>query len=484
MRKVAIALLVSAGLAVSTVLAAAPAIAVYNWLGTGSNPNLTLTLASNGAGWNPFPISYGSVGNVPCSSNASDQWSAWNVTDAIGNLYGTINLNSDCNAVTWGGYTAGTQGYYLSGINFGPNSNGSAYQLTVNQIITPISAFLNAPEAVPATYSDGTSIVLSTNDQQIINNHAEPIILKGLVRPSLEWNPEGQYLSTSDFTNMSNNWKANVIRIDLNESYWLDPNIGPTYQKIINAMVYYAIQNNMAVILDLHWLTQNQSPMADQNSLTFWTQVAQDYKNFGTVIFELYNEPEGFTDSNIWLNGGTVTDPNSGNSYTAVGYQALYNAVRAADANNLVIVNGMNYGYDLSFVTASFQIQPYNGQPLNIIYGSHPYDKSGVDETNPTTLDENLSYVLANYPVIFTEFGDTLSTDYPNGYENAYNNIVGPGGFVEIHPTVNYTAFAWWVGEPDFPALISDWTGTPLNGGTIVQTDMLDHPGTPLTGSN
>lgn len=282
MRKVAIALLVSAGLAVSTVLAAAPAIAVYNWLGTGSNPNLTLTLASNGAGWNPFPISYGSVGNVPCSSNASNQWSAWNVTDANGNFYGTINLNSDCNTVTWGGYTAGTQGYYLSGINlnaYNPNPETSAYELSVNAIITP-GPFPNVPQATPAVYSGTqTPIVLLTSGKNLTNNKGQVVLLKGLVRPSLEWNPQGQYLTSADFTNMKG-WGANVLRIDLNESYWLAS--GPvtqagSYQQIVNAMVYYAVQNNMAVILDLHWLTQNQSPMADQNSLTFWTQVAEAY---------------------------------------------------------------------------------------------------------------------------------------------------------------------------------------------------------------
>lgn len=206
------------------------------------------------------------------------------------------------------------------------------------------------------------------------------------------------------------------------------------------------------------------------------------------MIFELYNEPEGFTDSNIWLNGGTVTDPNSGNSYTAVGYQALYNAVRAAGANNLVIVNGMNYGYDLSFVNASFQIQPYNGQPLNIIYGSHPYDKTGANETDPTysgeggPLSTDLAYVLANYPVIFTEFGDTVPSDYPNGYQTAYQNVLD---FADQN-NISYTGFAWWVqaNDPQFPVLISDWNGTPLNGGVQINEDMLDHPGTPLTGSN
>src|SRR4051794_8731410 len=100
----------------------------------------------------------------------------------------------------------------------------------------------------------------------------------------------------------------------------------------------------MAVILDLHWTQYgSQSPMANKDSIRFWQEVATQYKDFGTVIFELYNEPYGI-DTNTWLYG----------SVDYAGYQELYNAVRKTGANNLIICGGLDYAYDLSFVNPNF----------------------------------------------------------------------------------------------------------------------------------
>ena len=184
------------------------------------------------------------------------------------------------------------------------------------------------------------------------------------MRPSLEWDSQGQNLSIDDIQKM-HAWGANTIRLDLNQNYWFES--GPvtlpgSYKQIINAIVYYAIENHMAVILDLHW-TENghQSNMANKDSLRFWKEVATDYKDFGTVIFELFNEPVNI-DQNTWLNGD--------NQFS--GYQQLYDTVRATKAANLIIANGLDYGYDLSFVNDTFKITGYN-----ILYGSHPYNEKG-----------------------------------------------------------------------------------------------------------
>ena len=279
-----------------------------------------------------------------------------------------------------------------------------------------------------------------------------------MARPSLEWNPEGEKLSINDFTNMRQ-WGANVIRIDLNQNYWFAS--GPvtekgSYKQIINAMVYYAIENKMAVILDLHW-TENgrQSSMANKKSIEFWQQVATDYKNFGTVMFELFNEPVNI-DKNVWLHGDK-------NSYA--GYQQLYDAVRNAGAENICIINGLDWGYTLNFINDAFQVKGYN-----IVYGAHPY--------NRTTFDNNFEYVLGRYPLIFTEFGVNQDFYFPNAYRPVFRAILD---FANQHQ-ISYTGFAWWVDENpqkinSFPDLIADWDGKPLNGGFQIHDDMLANPG-------
>lgn len=444
-----------------------------NYIGTGSNPRIVLELSpNNGPKWGPYTLDYQGIGYVPWSGDPSNNWSPWNGKDQNGNYYGTINLKSDGKTVTLDSYSKGTD-YYFEGVALSYNQSVNAYQLTVTSIHGGSSSgpFPDAPAASPATYS-GTAqpIIFSVDGDRIVNDKGSPVLLKGLVRPSLEWSQQGQDLSVQDIQNIRD-WGANVIRLDLNQNYWFSS--GPasqagSYKQIINAIVYYAIQNGMAVILDLHW-TENggQSPMANHDSIRFWQEVAADYSAFGTVLFELFNEPESVS-QNVWLNG----------SSDYAGYQQLYNAVRGAGANNVCIVNGLDWGYDLSFVSDSFKVDG-----SNIIYGSHPYNEKGSEGyTGPGgSFSNNFKGVIGKYPLIFTEFGVNDSRYFPNGYEAVYDRILT---FADLNQ-VNYSGFAWWVDSNPakvsvFPDLIKDWSGTPFNGGVQVHEDLQTHPGTKI----
>lgn len=437
-----------------------------NYLGTGSSPRLQLPLFSqNGPNWNSFTIDYQGIGNIPYSSDPSTNWSPWNVVDTDGNYYGTITLNSDGQSASWNKYEPGQTGYYLEGINFTKNNSTNIYQLTVDTIHIGVSSgpFPNTPPSQPATYAGTTKpIVYSVAGTQIIDNNGQPVIFKGFVRPSLEWNPQGQFLSPEDIATMAT-WNGNIVRLDLNQLYWFSSGLvteSGSYKQIIDAIIYYATLQNMAVILDLHWVEQgHQNPMANRDSLSFWTEVATAYKNYGTVLFELFNEPESI-DKNIWLQGN--------DSYA--GYQELYNAVRSTGANNLCIINGLDYGYDLSFVNDSFHVEGFN-----IVYGSHPYNEKGATDWKGAggSLQNNFSGILNKYPIIFTEFGVNEASYFPNGYQNVYLRNLD---FARQNK-ISYCAFAWWV-EPNpssanvFPCIISDWKGTPLNGGLQIYQDM------------
>lgn len=348
----------------------------------------------------------------------------------------------------------------------------NSYQITVNKIhggAIDNGPFPTSPIAEPAKYN-GTNkpIILRVQGTHIVSNEGKQVVLKGMVRPSLEWSPQGQFLSEQDLKTMSA-WKINVIRIDLNQNYWFasKPVTTPgSYKQIINALIYYAIRNDLVVILDLHW-TENghQNPMANKKSIQFWKEVAQDYKTFGTVIFELFNEPYSIN-KEVWLNGD--------NNYA--GYQELYKAVRDTEAENICIINGLDWGYDLSFVNDSFGVKGDN-----IVYGSHPYNEKGsAGWTGPGgSFEANFTGIINSYPIIFTEFGVNEASYFPNKYKGIYDFMLHY--INENH--INYSGFAWWVDTSNpniFPDLIRDWSGTPLNGGVNIQKDLKDNPPTKL----
>ena len=424
---------------------------------------------------------------------AEEKYLGWFGFNVSGKTNPKINTEGFISGAKFGSEGA-VSGYEANNISMKYHSEGGSTWYTVEGTVSKkggSSPFPATPPATPAVFS-GTAnkIILSVNGNKIVDNKGNFIKIKGFCVPGLEWTKDGVNLSPQDIANIKK-WKANAVRISLNQTFWTDSEpatkIG-SYKQIIDAIVAESIKNNMAVILDLHWTDEGaaingQTPMANAKSLIFWKEVANTYKNFGTVMFELYNEPFHIS-HDVWLNGGIYTgsDPRFlGKTY--VGYNQLLKAVRDTGATNICIINGLDWGYDLSFVGTS------NGNYLvndnNIIYGSHPYSYKGLSNkykgAKMPLFADNFLGVLSNYPIIFTEWGgdsDRLWLDH--GMYTAYLDYMNANN-------INYCGWAWYVeaSKPGFPCLISDWEGTPLNGGVEVHEDMQNNPGTVLgTASN
>jgi hypothetical protein len=190
--------------------------------------------------------------------------------------------------------------------------------------------------------------------------------------------------------------------------------------------------------------------MADANSITFWSEVAARYKNDGRVLFELYNEPHEVA-WKLWQSGGQTAE-----GWTAAGMQQLYDAVRATGAENLVVIGGLSWAYDLS------RVPDYRISGYNIVYATHPY--GGSPERVPEKWDSFWGFLTATDPVIVTEFG-TLGTGSTT-CDGVYSDQVIK--YADAH-NASWTAWAWYDGGCNFPALIDDWDGTPSPSGMVVK---------------
>lgn len=286
-----------------------------------------------------------------------------------------------------------------------------------------------------------TVIGYSVSGNKIYDTNGNQVIIRGIDRPSLEWNAAGEQLSLNDYTLMKN-WgsKVNVIRVSINQDTWLG-SAGSAYQNTVNQQVTWITSNlGLGCILDLHWNNGGQQNMADRKSITFWASVAAKFKGNLKVIFELYNEPHDVSWS-VWKSGD--------GSYA--GMQELYNAVRGAGANNLVIVCGLNWAFDLSGVSSGYAISG-----TNIAYGTHPYDYGGKQSADWPAAFGNLA---STYPVIMTEFGQYCST---NNYVKDLLTYAESKG-------IHWTAWAWYAKDCAFPSIIADWSGTPTTVGAVIK---------------
>lgn len=207
----------------------------------------------------------------------------------------------------------------------------------------------------------------------------------------------GEGFTDADMQNIANTG-ANVVRLSLNQNFWISggPSYVAGYKTTIQNLVTLAKAKGMSVILDLHWSNQGslantaaQQVMADSYSIQFWQEVATAYKNDPEVLFELYNEPHDVTCS-AWRDGGTGAW-----GFTVAGMQQLYDAVRGTGANNLVIVGGLDYAYDLTCV----KTYPLTG--TGIIYNTHPYFNFNPKGT-PADWDTYFGFLLPDHPVMAT----------------------------------------------------------------------------------
>lgn len=265
----------------------------------------------------------------------------------------------------------------------------------------------------------------------IFDSNGDMIQFKGVNRPSLEWNSKGVKLIKADIENISKTC-ANIVRIPLNQDFWLKNT--NNYQNFVDQVVGWCMEYKLHVILDLHWsqkndpnLTAAQQYHADEISLDFWYKLASKYKTNGKILFELYNEPHKITWDQI-VNGGmhnndTPNDPND--DWQMIGYQQLYDTVRASGAKNLIIVGGNNWTFDLSH----YETNPIDG--FNIMYAVHCYPFSNKLSNNWF----QWTGVARKHPVFMTEFGPAALTD------NKYlNELVDTMNVLGVH----WTAWAWF----------------------------------------
>jgi hypothetical protein len=260
--------------------------------------------------------------------------------------------------------------------------------------------------------------------------------LTGVNTPSLEWGLNGENLNSSIPYAISD-WHSKIIRLPVDQAFWLSATNGPAYKARIDGFIALASDAGAYVILDLHEFGQ---PTA--NATAFWMDAANRYKNNPAVIFGLFNEPHGIT-WDVWKNG----DANG------PGLQPLLTTVRATGANNLVLVGGLDYAYDLSGILNGYALAE-TATGNGIIYDTHLYPWKG-------SWQGKVGNVAQIHPVLAGEFGHPGGTTYIGlTFETHTTWVPRALDWVDAHQ-LHWTG--WSFHPTATPNLISDWNFTPTS---------------------
>lgn len=221
-----------------------------------------------------------------------------------------------------------------------------------------------------------------------------------LVRVPVWW---GQFYPLANVSNSS--WRADAFT----ELDWL-----------VNA----AAQRGIYVIIDMHGVVGSQSTSQDtgqQKSNKYWTstadqtntaymwqQIAAHYNGNATVAgYDLINEPTGA--------------PNTSSVWTA--YNSLYNTVRAADPNHIIIMEGAFGSWDWNMLPPPSQ---YGW--TNVVYEMHEYQFNGttaqVERGSDNQVTDFKNHASWNVPGWIGEFNDMYNDASVwlysiNDYDNA-----------------------------------------------------------------
>ncbi|RKD90338.1 glycoside hydrolase family 5 protein [Mangrovibacterium diazotrophicum] len=336
-------------------------------------------------------------------------------------------------------------------------------RLIVLLLLTACLSVLNTQAGVnPKVIDDSkTPSMLHVEGRYLVNAEGEKVWLQGVSLASMEWLANGENILQS--TNVAiHTWKVNCLRCPVNEDFWFgkgkeQTDGGASYRKLLDDFVKEATSQGVYVVIDLHRFKAPKQIHAD-----FWKEVASIYKNHPGVFFELFNEPHDIS-WEVWKNGGLVTNEKRATDalaennkkyedFESVGMQALIDAVRSTGAQNIVIVGGLDWSYDLSGYFDGYALDDRNGN--GIMLSTHVY---------PWKSDWKNKFMMAidTYPLFLGELGaepERMPFIPPERHEMPETWVPDMLGLIQKYE-LNWTA--WCFHPRSTPRLILDWDYTP-----------------------
>ena len=185
-------------------------------------------------------------------------------------------------------------------------------------VLVGLSALLAA--ALPpgrAVHAASLAGPFTTSGTTVYDANGNPVVFKGVNWTGMNESWDGEVMTAADVAQAAL-WKANMVRVQLNEEFWNDTCQTDaaidrtTYRNHVDQVVNAVTGAGMVALLDLHVTVRglcdgypdlmtldgqevvhgSTYPLPDLGGgVAFWSTVALRYRNNPLVAFELYNEP-------------------------------------------------------------------------------------------------------------------------------------------------------------------------------------------------
>jgi len=318
----------------------------------------------------------------------------------------------------------------------------------------------------PSKNSFPEKFVVSGN--KIVDTKGNEVVFRGLsaIDPVSQYYVGDEIPWEESYYKKMAEWGANIIRIPIHPASWKAYK-SEGFFDVLDQTIRWVAKQKIYVYLDFHSIGFPPNEEYDsgfdgvyhtnsQEIIEFWEAVALRYKNNNTVVFyEIFNEPvfanyeiEKYSRHGIkqdWLQWKDSAE-------------TIIQKIREVDKNKPIIVGGINWAYDISYVLK------YPIKDKQIVYGSHPYPES----SNYKNWDKAFGMVKDKYPVFVTEFGFETSGEKT---ENKYSAVKSyRKEIISYLNAKNISWTAWCFSHKWTPALLTNKDYNPSEAGKYIQT--------------
>lgn len=246
---------------------------------------------------------------------------------------------------------------------------------------------------------------LSVCNRVICDSANNPIQLRGMSTHGLQWYGWNNCLTEASLDALAYDWEADILRISLyvqEGGYESDP-IGFTTQ--VKTLIDEATDRGLYALIDWHQLSPGDPNANLNNAVTFFTEIANAYKNHTNIIYDVANEPNNVSWADIRSYGVEIIP-----------------VIQAIDNDAIVLIG--THGWASLGISDGRTAQDIVDDPLpydNIMYTFHFYAAS-----HGQAYRDNLIWAADRLPIFVTEWGSQAHTG------DGDNNFVSTQAYLDI----------------------------------------------------
>ncbi|MCR5322960.1 MAG: cellulase family glycosylhydrolase [Lachnospiraceae bacterium] len=137
---------------------------------------------------------------------------------------------------------------------------------------------------------------LAVKGTKLVDKNGDEYRLRGVSTHGIAWFPD--YVNKASFQTLRDDWGVNCIRLAMYTAEYNGYCSGGNkteLRKLVNNGVKYATELGMYVIVDWHILSDSNPMTNKDEAVKFFNEMSEKYAEYGNVIFEICNEPNGGT---------------------------------------------------------------------------------------------------------------------------------------------------------------------------------------------